>query len=72
MINCHIQKTKVNKRFVEVTEKYLKIGEHLNIFFLKLGFTPCKAEQLQGMELQEKETQKDSGIHEICLERTCS
>ena len=28
-------------------------------FFLKLGFTPCKAEQpLQGMELQEKETQK--------------
>ena len=24
-------------------------------FFLKLGFTPCKAEQpLQGMELQEK------------------
>ena len=28
-------------------------------FFLKLGFTPCKAEQpLQGMELQEKEVQK--------------
>ena len=28
--------------------------------FFKLGFTPCKAEQpLQGMELQEKETQKD-------------
>ena len=28
--------------------------------FLKLGFTPCKAEQpLQGMELLEKETQKD-------------
>ena len=28
--------------------------------FLKLGFTPCKAEQpLQGMELQEKETLKD-------------
>ena len=28
-------------------------------FFLKLGFTPCKAEQpLQGMELQEKGTQK--------------
>ena len=26
----------------------------------KLGLTPCKAEQpLQGMELQEKETQKD-------------
>ena len=29
------------------------------IFFL-LGFTPCNAEQsLQGMQLQEKETQKD-------------
>ena len=29
-------------------------------FFFKLGFTPCKTEQpLQGMELQEKETQKD-------------
>ena len=28
--------------------------------FLKLVFTPCKAEQLlQGMELQEKEAQKD-------------
>ena len=31
-----------------------------SIFFFQLGFTPCKAEQtLQGMELQEKETQKD-------------
>ena len=29
-------------------------------FFFILVFTPCKAEQpLQGMELQEKETQKD-------------
>ena len=29
-------------------------------FFFLLGFTPCKAEEpLQGMELQEKETQKD-------------
>ena len=29
-------------------------------FFKKLGFTPCKAEQpLQGMELQEKESEKD-------------
>ena len=32
----------------------------LEHFFFKFGFTPCKAEQpLQGMELQEKETQKD-------------
>ena len=30
------------------------------IFLKKLGFTPCKAEQpLQGIELQEKEAQKD-------------
>ena len=30
------------------------------LFFKKLEFTPCKAEQpLQGMELQEKEAQKD-------------
>ena len=30
------------------------------LFFFQLGFTPCKAEQpLQGMELREKETQKD-------------
>ena len=29
-------------------------------YFFKLGFTPCKAEQtLGGMELQEKEVQKD-------------
>ena len=32
----------------------------ISICFFKLGFTPCKAGQpLQGMELQEKETQKD-------------
>ena len=30
------------------------------ILFFKIGFTPSKAEQsLQGMELQEKEVQKD-------------
>ena len=35
------------------------INMELNILFLKLGLTPCKAEQpLQDMELQEKETQK--------------
>ena len=40
-------------------------------FFLKLGFTPCKAEQLlRGMRLQEKKTQKDYSIQEICLEKT--
>ena len=39
-------------------------------FFLQqLGFTPCKAEQtLQGMELHEKEAQKDYSMQEILLE----
>ena len=41
--------------------------------FLKLWFTPYKAEQpLRGMELQEKEAQKDYRISEICLEITYS
>ena len=41
----------------------------LFVFFLKLGFTPCNAKQpLQGMELQEKEPQKDYRIQEISLE----
>ena len=32
----------------------------ISVPFFKLGFTPCKTEQpLQGMELQEKEAQKD-------------
>ena len=35
-------------------------GRSAEDFFFKLEFTPCKAEQpLQGMELQEKEAQKD-------------
>ena len=41
-------------------------------FFLlfKLGFTICKAEQpLWGMELQEKEAQKDQRVQEICFKR---
>ena len=40
---------------------YVHVFESLGINnFFKLGFTPCKAEQtLRGMELQEKEAQKD-------------
>ena len=35
---------------------------NISVFFFKLGFIPCKAEQpLQGMELQEKEAQNDIG-----------
>ena len=40
-------------------------------FFLKKGFWP-HARPLRGMELQEKEAQKDSSIQKICLERTYS
>ena len=44
-----------------------------DLFFKKLGFTLCKAEQpLQGMELREKKAWKDYSIQEICLERTYS
>ena len=39
--------------------------------FFKLGLILCKAEKpLRGMELQEKEAQKDYSIQEIYLERT--
>ena len=38
-----------------------------------MGFTPCKAQQpLQGMDLQEKEAQKDQSIQQISLQRTYS
>ena len=51
----------------------LWFGVPVTCIFKKLGFTPCKAEQpLQGMEIQEKEAQKDYSIQEICLERTYS
>ena len=51
--------------FGEYKESYPKRDrENLSVFFLiivkKLRFTPCKPEQpLQGMELHEKEAQKD-------------
>ena len=40
------------------------------VIFFKLGFTPCKAEQLlQGMDLQRKKKhKKDYRIQKICLE----
>ena len=37
----------------------IKYKKQTGFFFLKLGFTPCKAEQpLRGKELQENEAQK--------------
>ena len=45
--------------------------DHIILIFLKLWFTPSKAEQpLPEMVLQEKEAQQDYSIQEICLERT--
>ena len=62
--------------FGRLNKFLLVINWTVNFFFFGVGgggFTPCKAEEpLQSMELQEKETQKDSGIQEICLERTYS
>ena len=44
----------------EYHKRLMKVHCAKREFFFKLGFTPCKAEQsLQGMELQEKESQKD-------------
>ena len=40
--------------------KLISLEVALYLFFLKLGFTPCKPKQpLQGMQFQEKEAQKD-------------
>ena len=49
------------------------MGSKLDFFFfLKIGFTPCQAEQpLPDMELQEKVVKKDQNIQEICSEQTC-
>ena len=52
-----------------MTSTFIMMGR----IFFKLGFTPCKAEQpLRGIELQEKDAQKDESIQEICLEITYS
>ena len=59
------QGSKINKFFNILTYYFL--------YFLKLGFTPCKAEQpLQSMELQKKKLKKDYWIHIVCFERTYS
>ena len=49
-----------NVRFSTPWENEYVISEIIVTFKKKSGFTPCKTEQpLQGMELQEKEAQKD-------------
>ena len=53
--------------------QYLYSDSFISFLFFKLRFTPYKAEQLlRGMDLQEKEAQKDFRIQEICLEKTYS
>ena len=57
-----------------ITQKQSKL---INFYFpwnhQKTCFFSCKAEQpLRGMELQEKEAQKDYSIQEICLEKAYS
>ena len=54
----------------EMLSQIIDSSNHSDIYFFKLGFTPCKAEQpLQGIEVQGKEAQI---CLEICLEQTCS
>ena len=54
----------IDKSSIRKCKKKLKVFiptyTTLTHFFFLIAFTPCKAEQpLQGMKLQEKETQKD-------------
>ena len=50
----------IYKLTVANTQNSQKLVFPNGFFFFKLEFIPCNAEQpLQGMELQEKETQKD-------------
>ena len=67
-INHAVTTVFINARY---TKTQLPVALVYNFhFFLKLGFTLCKAEQpLRGMDLQEKEAQS---TQEICLERTYS
>ena len=53
--------------------QYLYSDSFFSFLFFKLRLTPYKVEQLlRGMDLQEKEAQKDYRIQEICLEKTYS
>ena len=50
----------ITLKFTETNLFLIKINYFDIYSFFKLRFTPCKTEQpLQGMELQEKEAQKD-------------
>ena len=53
--------------------KFFPTNDFSLLFFFLLRFTPGKTEQtLRGMELQEKEAQKDYSMQEIFLERIYS
>ena len=52
--------TECKKCLTNVMRIFIKSNSAPSVIKKKLGFTPSKAEQpLQGMELQEKEAQKD-------------
>ena len=69
VINLHISITQENNDCSCLGRVYKKVitmrpwrsqGSCPILTFFELGFTPCKDEQpLRGMELQEKEAQKD-------------
>ena len=81
-IDCinEINNTEIdNVKDIDVVVPMYNLIEHSNnysksrVFFFKLGFTPCIAEQSpQGMESQEKKHKKDYRIRKICLDTTYS
>ena len=50
--------------------KFIKLVFNEVIFLKKIGIDSVTKQPLQGMELQEKEAQKDYIIQGICLEGT--
>ena len=68
MINYNENKNENEKWFTEIRHNWIT-----QIIFFQFRFTPGKAEQpLRGMDLQEKQAQKDQSTQEICLEKTYS
>ena len=60
-LRTHLQKVyKTSPTYQCFAKECAGLFYYYYYYFFQLGFTPCKAEQpLQGMELQEKEAQKD-------------
>ena len=60
-VTMNLRRNLLSQIYQSFTCTKLLLNTTLHFFlFSQLGFTPCKAElSLQGMELQEKEPQKD-------------